>query len=80
MDRPFTRLEGTEAASLLKVFFSTTSLNRVHAEYQLNEEPNFPFWFTPALFSGRLVIDIEAKHIEHFELALPTNKQLNIGK
>lgn len=59
------------------LFFCT---GRVHAEFQLNEEPNFPFWFTPAQFSGRLIMDREGEHIEYFEMALPANKQLNIGQ
>eukprot|EP00731_Ephydatia_muelleri_P027941 Em0019g814a len=50
---------------------------RVHAEYQLNDEPNRQFWFTPAQYTGRLIIDKEAQHVEFFELYLPTNKQLN---
>ena len=55
-----------------------TSL-RLHVEFQLNEEPHFPFWFTPAQFAGRLIIDRLSEHVEHFELVLPTDKQLNIG-
>eukprot|EP00731_Ephydatia_muelleri_P027938 Em0019g811a len=51
---------------------------RVHAEYQLNDEPNRQFWFTPAQYTGRLIIDKEAQHVEFFELYVPTNKQLNI--
>ena len=51
---------------------------RVHAEYQLNDEPNRQFWFTPAQYTGRLIIDKEAQHVEFFELYLPTNQQLNI--
>ena len=49
-------------------------------EFQLNQEPHLPFWFTPAQFAGRLVIDFKATHIEFFELKLPTQKQLNIGE
>ncbi len=56
-----------------------THTHRVHAEFQLNDEPNFPFWFTPAQFAGRLIIDRQAEHVEMFELFLPTDKQLNIG-
>lgn len=51
---------------------------RVHAEFQLNEAPDYPFWLTPAQFAGRLVISRDAQHVHHFELALPTHKQLNI--
>ncbi len=52
---------------------------RVHAEFQLNSEPSYPFWFTPAQFAGRLIINKTSQHVEHFELYLPTDKQLNIG-
>lgn len=53
--------------------------SRIHAEYQINQHPDYPFWFTPAQFSGRLVTDNECHHIYHFELNLPTDNQLNIG-
>ena len=53
---------------------------RVHAEFQLNEEPNYPFWFTPSQFTGRLVIDSQWKHVHHFSLSVPTTKQLNVGE
>ena len=55
-------------------------LLRAHAEFQLNEEPSYPFWFTPAQFAGRLIISKDAEHVEFFELAVPTDKALNIGK
>lgn len=53
---------------------------RAHVEFQLNQEPHLPFWFTPAQFAGRLIINYKATHIEFFEFDLPTEKQLNIGK
>ena len=53
--------------------------SRVHAEYQINSHPDYPFWFTPAQFAGRLVTDYDCHHIYHFELTLPTDNQLNIG-
>lgn len=61
-------------------FFKTHNSFRVHAEYQLNSQPNFPFWFTPAQFWGHLIADHDCEHIHLFELSLPTDKQLNIGK
>ena len=57
----------------------TLYFKRVHAEYQLNTHPDYPFWFTPAQFSGRLVVDYDCQHVYHFELKLPTDNQLNIG-
>ena len=52
---------------------------RAHAEFQLNEEPHYPFWYTPAQFAGRLIISKNAEHVEFFELKVPTEKALNIG-
>lgn len=53
---------------------------RLHPEFQLNEPPLFPFWFTPASFMGELTIKKDGSHIEHFDMYLPTRKQLNIGR
>ena len=55
-------------------------LCRVHAEFQLNSEPDYPFWLTPAQFAGRLVVNKTSDHVEYFELFLPTDKQLNVGE
>ena len=52
---------------------------RCHAEFQLHEPPEMPFWFTPAQFAGRLVISRDFSHIAMFEMELPTLKTLNIG-
>ena len=52
---------------------------RCHAEFQLHEPPEMPFWFTPAQFAGRLVISKDFSHIAVFEMELPTIKTLNIG-
>lgn len=54
-------------------------LFRVHAEYQLNEVPYYPFWFTPAAFTGRMIVAKNAsEHIAHFQLNVPTDKRLNV--
>ena len=53
--------------------------SRCHAEFQLHEPPEMPFWFTPAQFAGRLVISRDFSHIAAFEVELPTVKTLNIG-
>ena len=53
--------------------------SRCHAEFQLHEPPELPFWFTPAQFAGRLVISKDFSHIAMFEMELPTIKTLNIG-
>lgn len=51
---------------------------RFHPEFQLNEPPRFPFWFTPASFIGRVVIKKDGSHIEYFDMHLPNHIQLNI--
>lgn len=53
---------------------------RAHAEFQLNEEPDYPFWFTPAQFAGRLIMTKNGSHIEYFQMYVPTNYSLNVGK
>ena len=55
-------------------------LCRSHVEFQLNELPHYPFWFTPAQLAGRLVVNTSSSQILHFELALPTDRQLNVGE
>lgn len=52
---------------------------RIHAEFQLNEPPYYPFWFTPAQFNGRLIIAKNLSHVEYFKIYLPNEKLLNIG-
>uniref|UniRef100_A0A8C5QVC9 EF-hand domain-containing protein n=1 Tax=Leptobrachium leishanense TaxID=445787 RepID=A0A8C5QVC9_9ANUR len=51
---------------------------RIHAEFQLNEPPNFPFWFTPAQFTGNIVISKDASHVRHFYVFVPNNRSLNV--
>ena len=53
-------------------------LFRIHAEFQLNEPPYLPFWFSPASFNGRLIIAMNFSHIEHFNLYVPNEKKLNV--
>ena len=53
---------------------------RAHAEFQLNEEPNYPFWFTPAQFKGRLIITKDGSHVEYFEMHVPNYQSLNVGE
>jgi hypothetical protein len=52
---------------------------RSHVEFQLNSEPAYPFWFTPAQFAGRLIISKDVTHVEFFELAVPNKNALNVG-
>uniref|UniRef100_A0A1B8YA36 EF-hand domain-containing protein n=1 Tax=Xenopus tropicalis TaxID=8364 RepID=A0A1B8YA36_XENTR len=51
---------------------------RIHAEFQLNEPPNFPFWFSPGQFTGNIVISKDAAHVRHFKLFVPNNRTLNV--
>ena len=53
---------------------------RIHAEFQLNELPNYPFWFTPAQFTGSIIITTDLKHIVLFNFYVPADKKLNVGK
>ncbi|MEE6467442.1 hypothetical protein FKM82_007240 [Ascaphus truei] len=51
---------------------------RIHAEFQLNEHPNFPFWFSPGQFTGHIVISKDASHVRYFKLFVPNNRSLNV--
>ncbi|KAL4237356.1 selenoprotein N [Mactra antiquata] len=51
---------------------------RIHAEFQLNELPNYPFWFTPAQFTGHLIITKNLQHIVHFDMYVPNTRLLNV--
>jgi hypothetical protein len=53
-------------------------LIRAHVEFQLNDYPDLPFWFTPAQFAGRLIMSKDSSHIVLFEMEVPTNRTLNI--
>lgn len=51
---------------------------RIHAEFQLNTLPNYPFWFTPAQFTGHLIVTRDLKHLVHFNMYVPADKKLNV--
>ncbi|CAG2244598.1 SEPN1 [Mytilus edulis] len=51
---------------------------RLHAEFQLSEPPNNPMWFTPAQFTGNLIISRDYKKIIYFHMYVPTDKKLNV--
>ena len=55
-------------------------LCRAHAEFQINEPPNFPFWFSPAQFTGRIIISKDGSHVEDFTFYVPNDKKLNVGR
>ncbi|KAK7079708.1 skeletal muscle fiber development [Halocaridina rubra] len=50
----------------------------LHAEYQLNNPPRRPLWFTPAAFIGRLMMNTSDMTVQHFSLSVPTDKPLNV--
>lgn len=51
---------------------------RIHAEFQLNEPPLLPFWFTPGQFLGNIIIKKDGSHVHAFHLAVPNNRSLNV--
>ena len=53
---------------------------RIHAEFQLNVPPAYPFWFTPAQFTGHIIMDRKAERVLDFHMYVPNNKRLNVGK
>ncbi len=76
----YTRFAPQGAAMYLRAFNDDylDILFRIHAEYQLNEPPLFPFWFTPGSFNGRLVIARNATNIKMFNLFVPNKNRLNV--
>ncbi|KAI6654765.1 selenoprotein N-like [Oopsacas minuta] len=61
-----------KAGPIIEVVF------RIHAEYQLNEHPLHPFWFSPAHFTGNLVFNTDTDEVLQFELYLPSIRKLNV--
>uniref|UniRef100_H2Z5F8 EF-hand domain-containing protein n=1 Tax=Ciona savignyi TaxID=51511 RepID=H2Z5F8_CIOSA len=51
---------------------------RIHSEFQLNEPPNLPYWFTPAQFAGSITIARDGSHVRDFQLYVPNTKKLNV--
>jgi hypothetical protein len=57
---------------------------RIHTEFYLTpdsaltSEPLVRAWYTPAYLSGRLLVNRGTGVVEHFRLALPTDKALNV--
>ncbi|KAJ7304322.1 hypothetical protein JRQ81_011869 [Phrynocephalus forsythii] len=80
--RPFVKTrfapQGTVACIQAVAEFYYKIAFRVHAEFQLNEPPNFPFWFSPAQFTGYVVLSKDASHVREFKLFVPNNRSLNV--
>jgi hypothetical protein len=56
-------------------------LFRIHAEFYLTPQdgqPNPDAWYTPAYFSGRVLVNKQTGTVDHFRLSLPTDKALNV--
>lgn len=58
---------------------------RIHAEFELTPDfwPDFSgtlerMWYTPAHFSGRILVNRKQGVVEYFRLGLPTEKLLNV--
>lgn len=51
---------------------------RIHAEFQLNEPPYYPFWFTPGQFTGHVILSRNAGRLLNFTLYVPNDKRLNV--
>lgn len=51
---------------------------RMHAEFQLNKPPNYPFWFTPSQFKGRILINRNISSVFYFNMEVPSDRKLNV--
>uniref|UniRef100_A0A8C5UYP6 EF-hand domain-containing protein n=1 Tax=Microcebus murinus TaxID=30608 RepID=A0A8C5UYP6_MICMU len=51
---------------------------RIHAEFQLSEPPDFPFWFSPGQFTGHVILSKDATHVRDFRLFVPNHRSLNV--
>ncbi|KAF6721832.1 Selenoprotein N [Oryzias melastigma] len=80
--RPFVKSrfapQGAVACMRAKNDFYYDIVFRIHAEFQLNDVPNFPFWFTPGQFTGNIVLSKDASHVRHFHLYVPNDRSLNV--
>uniref|UniRef100_A0A2K6FK77 Selenoprotein N n=1 Tax=Propithecus coquereli TaxID=379532 RepID=A0A2K6FK77_PROCO len=80
--RPFvkTRFAPQGAVACLTAIsnFHYTVLFRIHAEFQLSEPPDFPFWFSPGQFTGHIILSKDATHIRDFRLFVPNHRSLNV--
>lgn len=54
--------------------------HRIHAEFQLSEPPDFPFWFSPGQFTGHIILSKDATHVRDFRLFVPNHRwELDLG-
>lgn len=80
------RRAGPDGAFAVLRAVSTSHLDiafRIHAEFDITPETptgDFPvekIWYTPAYFSGQMIVNRESGIVEHFRMGLPTDKTLN---
>ncbi|KFV75122.1 Selenoprotein N, partial [Dryobates pubescens] len=80
--RPFvkTRFAPQGAVACIQAIstFYYTIAFRIHAEFQLNEPPDFPFWFSPGQFTGHIVLSKDSAHVREFRLFVPNSRSLNV--
>ncbi|ELW47635.1 Selenoprotein N [Tupaia chinensis] len=76
--RPFvkTRFAPQGAVACLTAIsdFYYTVTFRIHAEFQLSEPPDFPFWFSPGQFTGHIILSKDATHVRDFRLFVPNHR------
>ncbi|KAK2107128.1 hypothetical protein P7K49_016642, partial [Saguinus oedipus] len=58
--------------------FYYTMMFWIHAEFQLSEPPDFPFWFSPAQFTGHIILSKDGTHVHDFWLFVPNHRSLNV--
>ncbi|KAJ6663409.1 hypothetical protein lerEdw1_009488 [Lerista edwardsae] len=80
--RPFVKTrfapQGTVACIQAVAEFYYKIAFRIHAEFQLNEPPSFPFWFSPAQFTGYVILSKDSSHVRELKLFVPNNRSLNV--
>ncbi|NXG48115.1 SELN protein, partial [Psilopogon haemacephalus] len=80
--RPFVKSrfapQGAVACIQASSTFYYTIAFRIHAEFQLNEPPDFPFWFSPGQFTGHIVLAKDSSHVREFKLFVPNSRSLNV--
>lgn len=80
--RPFVKTrfapQGAVACLTAVSDFYYTVMFRIHAEFQLSEPPDFPFWFSPGQFTGHIILSKDATHIRDFRLFVPNHRSLNV--
>uniref|UniRef100_A0A8C8I9G7 Selenoprotein N n=1 Tax=Oncorhynchus tshawytscha TaxID=74940 RepID=A0A8C8I9G7_ONCTS len=80
--RPFIKSrfapQGTVACIRAASDFYLDIVFRIHAEFQLNDVPDFPFWFTPGQFTGNIILSRDSSHVRQFTLYVPNDRTLNV--